>query len=145
MGKELSYEERINQSKETRKALYKSFQEILLKEKLNLYGFEIHICDPIDENTLFNTNRDMFTSAYLTFKDCQFAIITPQFTGTFRNDKIDGLYMGRCGHDIIGSINYHRSEKGLEEIVVEKSHQTLQSCIDEAERIRQEAVKFYSL
>lgn len=141
MKKELSYEERISQSKETRKALYKSFQEILLKEKINLYGFEIHICDPTSENTLFNTNRDMFTSAYLTFKDCQFAIITPQF----RNEKIDGLYMGRCGHDVLGSINYHRSEKGLEEIIVEKSHQTLQSCIDEAERIRQEAVKFYSI
>ena len=145
MSKELSYEEKLTQAKEVRKDLYKSFQENLMKEKLNLYGFQIRICDPASENTLFNTNRDMYTSAYLEFKDCMFAIINPQFIGNFKNEKIDGLYMSRCGHDILGSINYHRSENGLEEIVVEKSHQTLQSCIDEAERIRQEAVKFYSI
>lgn len=145
MSEEISYEEKKARAIEIRKSLYKSFQETLMKEKLNLYGFEIHICDPTSENTLFNTNRDMYSSAYLLFKDCQFAIITPQFTGTFRNEKIDGLFMSRCGQEFLGSINFHRSENELEEIVVEKSHQTLQSCIDEAERIRQEAVKFYSI
>jgi hypothetical protein len=145
MSEKLSYEEKLNLAKEAKKVLYKSFQEALMKEKLNLYGFEIHICDPASEGTLFNTNRDMYNSAFLYFKDCQFAILTPQFTGAFKDKSIDGLFMGRCGQEVLGSINYHRSENGLEEIIIEKSHQTLQSCIDEAERIRQEAVKFYSI
>ena len=145
MSSKLSYKEQVQQDKETRKALYASFQEKLMKEKLNLYGFEIHICDPTSENTLFNTDRDMFTSAYLTFKDCSFPNITPKFAGRFQAEEINGLSLSRCGQEFLGSINYHRSERGLEEIVTNRTHDTLQSCIDEAERIRQEAVKFYSI
>ncbi|HUU86563.1 MAG TPA: hypothetical protein VMX17_02270 [Candidatus Glassbacteria bacterium] len=148
MSEKLSYEEQKEISIKNRQSLYKAFQENLMKEKLNLYGFEIHINNPEDSNTIFNTSRDMYSSATLYFKDCVFGNISPNFIGKIKDEAIESLHMsfGMCAKGVLESIDYHDSERGLKQLQAQKdSHKTLQSCIDEAERIRKEAVKFYSI
>lgn len=153
-----SYEERQAKELTDKKELYIKIQSVLKKEKINLYGFKIFICDPLDDNSRFNTDRGFFTSAYLTFKGINFGNINPDFKTTYPKKSLgqnlslspsitsDSFYISNSKSDVLGLINYSRAEQGLEELVIKREGcKCLQEFIDEMEKLRKEIVKFYSI
>lgn len=146
--KTLSYEERQEKELDDKYELFVKIQEKLKKEKINLYGFEIHIIEPTDENSLINTDRGFFTSAHLTFKGISFGRLNPDFQTKLYKTTHDSFYITGYNNEPLGSINYYRSQMTppLPEIQVQrKDHKCLQTFIDEMEKFRQEIVKFYSI
>lgn len=149
--KALSYEERAKKELDYKQELFITIQARLKKEKLNLYGFKIFICDPLSDNSRFNTSRGFFTSAYLTFKNTTFGNISPNFNIRYPRNlppaiSVDSFHVSGFPGDILGLINYSRIEQHLEELVVKRDgYQCLQEFIDEMEKFRQEIVKFYSI
>ena len=143
--KETSYEERQAKILAVKQELFAEFQLKLKDEKLNLYGFKIHIVDG-GKSSKFNTDRGFFTSAYLYFKEINFGHIMPVFNEAHKAPtKITNLHLSRGSNDLLGTINYFRQETNLKLLEFKNEHDTLQSCIDEVEKLRQEAVKFYSI
>ena len=146
MSGKLTYEEEKAIALEKKKKIYSDFQEKLKLEQLNLHGFEIRICEP--ENEEFNTNRGFFTSAYITFKGISFGQIKPGFNEDYKGvHGVDNLILIKGSYDHIQTINYSIEEgkyKG-QEFIFNREHDSLQSCLDELERLRQEIVKFYSI
>jgi hypothetical protein len=145
MEDKLTYEERKAKTIELKKKVYAEFQAKLKAEVLNTYGFEVYICDP--ESEKINTDRDMFSSAYVYLKDNIFGDIRPIFENSYKfnsDNEITGMGLS-FRNEALGSINYHNVEKGLDEIKINREHKNLQSCLDELERLRQEIVKFYSI
>jgi len=148
MTETLSYEERNAKLLETKKKLFFDVQTKIAKEKLNLYGFEIVFVDPINK---INTDRGFFTSAYITFKHISFGHIVPSFNITEKSLRqgspepaIESFIIHRT-NELTGSINYSRSEDGKEELEFKYTdHMTIQSCLDELEKIRIEIANFYS-
>jgi hypothetical protein len=146
MSDGLTYEERNAIALEKKKKIYSDFQEKLKLEQLNLHGFEIRICEP--EREEFNTNRGFFTSAYITFKGISFGHVVPSFNENFRGvHGVDNLVLIKGSHDHVQTINYsiEQGEFKGEEFSLKREHDSLQSCLDELERLRQEIVKFYSI
>src|SRR5580658_1296704 len=106
----LTYEEKLVENLKVLKSLYKAYQNAIEKDKLNTYGFDVRIPEPDDNNTLFNTNRGLFSTAWVKFKEISFADIEPRFVGSFPTRKISHLQINGI-HPMFDAIIYSYRER----------------------------------
>lgn len=141
---QIEHEKRVEASDKKRKELFLECQAKLLKEKFNLYKFELNLFNPEESDYQWN----QFT-AIIEFKKEVFCFIMPAFDNKYdfqEPTSISNFYV-RVSHSpraVLETINYCLKESGKKQIEIQRDHETIQSCIDEMEKIRLEIVQFYS-
>jgi hypothetical protein len=136
---DMTYEERRALNLKQKQDDYIEFQKKLNTEVLNKYGYTLVL--PLEDK--INTDRGFFTNVTILFKEVLFATLSSNFDNS---NEIKSMYMQfRSIQDTINTINYSNSERGLDEIEVNKHDFTnIQSALDELEKVRKEIVKFYN-
>ena len=133
----MNYTQRIEKEIKDRKKNWEIYQADLKKDIINKYSFDIIITEEDD----FNTDRGFFTNAHIFFKGSLVATISPNF-----DDAINGVLVESMWIDLRST--FHETTRTLieEGFVFQKDdYLSLQSVLDEIERVRKEIVKYYSV
>jgi len=128
--------------------VFKKMQEIISKEKLNKYGFNVTI-QKTRERRLKQNHINCgsgFEHAHIEFKGTPVAIIYSQFNNEWEGEpKIEYLWIKHHWKSFLEEINYSRSERKLPLIEFQRDgHKTLQSCLYELETLRILIVKHFT-
>jgi len=127
---------------------FKAFQKALRAEKLGRYSFVVNISDPNEERLKTNhiNTGDGFECAHIYYKGVPIAYVYPQFPESWKKEqKIEGMWIRLNWKDVLESVNWSRCQRKMEELKFEMGgHQTLQSCLDEIEKVRTEIVNHFT-
>lgn len=134
---------------EKRFPVFRKFQEDLAKENPKKYRFDITISNPKEKRLKSNhiNSGSGFETCHIKFKGVNVAYVYPVFNSGFReNRQIQSMWIdARSWTEILSTINYTRNEQGAAKIDYRREgHLTLQSCIDELEKLRRVIVEHFS-
>ena len=143
-----NHEEVRTKDWEKRFPVFKKFQENLSKENPKKYRFDIDIINPKEKRLKFNhiNSGSGFENCRIRFKGIIVGYVFPTFNNTMRDErKIESMWIdARSWTEILSTINYTRSEQGDAKIDFRREgHLTLQSCIDELEKLRRVIVDHF--
>ena len=148
----MAYDQKAEAQKNWDKKLpvFQEFQSRILKEKLKKYKFIVTIQDPEDEKLKICPSHygAGFENARLDFGGVNVVTIYSQFKDRWDKEPkkiIESMWMdARSWTDVLGGINYSRKVRELPEIPYKREgHKTLQSCIDEIERLRKAYINYF--
>jgi len=127
--------------------VYKEFQKGIEKEKLNKYGFDVTLANPRERRLKMNhmNTGSGFETASIEFKGTWMARVIPFVVSSTGGVYVRTLYLTNLNWETtINHINYSLSRRKLPDVGFKREHKTLQSCINELERVRKIIVKYFS-
>ena len=127
--------------------VFKEWQKKLTEEKINQYGFDVTIQNTRQRRLKINhmNTGSGFENAHIDFKGSYVATIQCSFNDSWKEPKIEYMWVRHHWKSFIEEINSSRDERKLPLIEFKRDgHQTLQTCLDELEKLRIEIVNHFS-
>lgn len=125
--------------------VFKKFQKELIDKHSDLfeYGFSVTIQKP-NSKRLKNNHLNCgtgFENAHIYFRESLVAVIYCQFSDSLKAPEIECLWIRYQWQPFLAEINNSRRQRKLGEITFNRDgHKTLQSCVNELEKLRREIV-----
>lgn len=112
-------------------------------ESFNKRGFDVKLFDMNDtiKDNYLRLGSGLYIS-YINYKHLQFGNVSLRLND--EQKELSHFHLSFNRRDVIEIINFSLYERKLPQIVINNKHQSLQSCVDEVNRLRLVIVDFFS-